>query len=198
MFDGDQHNEATAMSERLPAAIREAGRADAEWIGHFLRAHWSATTVVVHGEIINAAALPALIAANHQGLATYRRHGQDAELVTLNAVPPGIGTGSALIEALSARLSAEGRARLWLTMSNANLSALRFYQRRGFRLMRVRIGAVDAARSLKPSIPQVGEHGIPMHDELDLCRVLDPSAAVGVFPPPRWNHPPQQTAGNTP
>lgn len=32
------------------------------------------------------------------------------------------------------------------------------------------------ARELKPSIPLVGEHGIPVHDELDLCRVLDPHA----------------------
>jgi hypothetical protein len=87
------------MSKQFPATIRQASRTDGEWIVRFLRARWSATTVAVHGEIIDAAMLPALIDANHQGLATYRWHGQDAELVTLNAVPAGMGTGSALIAA---------------------------------------------------------------------------------------------------
>jgi hypothetical protein len=32
-----------------------------------------------------------------------------------------------------------------------------FYLRRGFRLIDVRLGAVDDARKLKPSIPVVGE-----------------------------------------
>lgn len=70
---------------------------------------------------------------------------------------------------------------------NANLSALRFYLRRGFRLMQVRPGAVDEARKLKPSIPTVGEYGIPMHDELDLCRVLGPGVVTSAFPRPPWN-----------
>ena len=68
-------------------------------------------------------------------------------------------------------------------MTNANLPALRFYQRRGFR---VRPGAVDAARKLKPSIPTSGAHGIPIHDELDLCRILDAGAAEGVPLLPPW------------
>ena len=56
-----------------------------------------------------------------------------------------------------------------LTTTNDNLDALRFYQRRGFRLVAVRPGAVDdARRTLKPAIPAIGSHGIPMRDELDL------------------------------
>jgi hypothetical protein len=49
------------------------------------------------------------------------------------------------------------------------LDALRFYQRRGFVLLALRPGAVDEARrSLKPHIGRVGEHGIPLRDELEL------------------------------
>ena len=93
-------------------------------------------------------------------------------LSTLDADPTGVGTGAALIEALAAQLRADGCERLWLTTTSDKLSALRFCLRRGFRLIQVRLGAVDDARQLKPSIPTVGEYGIPMHDELDLCRVL--------------------------
>jgi GNAT superfamily N-acetyltransferase len=164
--------------------IRPADAGDAGWISQFLRERWRAVTVVVHGEVIDASRLPALIAEPHRGLATYRRLGDDAELVTLDAVPPGIGTGTALIDLLTARLCAEGCARLWLTTTNGNLSALQFYLRRGFRLAAVRLGAVDAARKLKPSIPTVGEAGVPVHDELDLCRVLSPAARdVPLLPP---------------
>src|SRR5262244_2162180 len=103
--------------------VRPAAAGDRAWIAEFLREHWGAATVVVHGEVIDAAQLPALIAEPRRGLATYRRLGGDAELVTLDAVPPGGGTGTALLEALTRKLGAEGCARLWLTMTNGNLSA---------------------------------------------------------------------------
>jgi hypothetical protein len=175
---------------RLP--IRIGGPADAAWINGFLRNRWGATTIVAHGEVIEAATLPALIALakNRRGLATYRRLGRDAELVTLDADPPGIGTGAILVEALATRLQAGGCERLWLTTTNDKLSALRFYLRRSFRLIQVRLGAVDEARKLKPSIPTVGECGIAMRDELDLCRMIDTQiTGREVFVPP-WGHPP--------
>jgi hypothetical protein len=139
-------------------------------------------------ESIEAATLAALIAEDHRGLATYRRLGDDAELVTLDAVPAGAGTGTALIEALVTGLRAEGCRRLCATTTNDKLSALRFYLRRGFRLIQVRPGAVDESRKLTPSIPHVGEHGIPIHDELDLCRILDLGAANEV-PLSPWAYP---------
>jgi GNAT superfamily N-acetyltransferase len=170
---------------RLP--IRTSGPADAAWISGFLHNRWGASKIVVHGEVIEAAALPALIvmAENRRGLATYRRLGRDAELVTLDADPAGIGTGGALIDALAGRLRADGCERLWLTTTNDKVSALRFYLRRDFRLIQVRLGAVDVARRLKPSIPTVGEFRIPMRDELDLCRALDPRVMDSeIFAPP--------------
>jgi GNAT superfamily N-acetyltransferase len=170
--------------------IRPAGTADTGWISQFLRERWGTVIVVVHGEVIDASRLPALIAEPHGGLVTYRRLGRDAELVTLDAIPAGIGTGTALLDALAARLRDEGCARLWLTTTNGNLSALQFYLRRGFRLAAVRPGAVDATRELKPTIPTVGEAGIRVDDELDLCRVLDPAAQDELAPPPWTDHGP--------
>ena len=95
----------SAQSGSIPL-IRPAGPADATWIVDFLRDRWNATTIVVHGEVIEAAELPALIAGDGQGLATYRVLGRDAELVTLDVMPTGTGTGTALIEVLATRLRA--------------------------------------------------------------------------------------------
>ncbi len=60
-----------------------------------------------------------------------------------------------------------------MTTTNDNLGALRFYQRRGFRLRELRVAEVEASRArLKPSIPADGDHGIYKRDELELERGL--------------------------
>ncbi|NJN19453.1 MAG: GNAT family N-acetyltransferase, partial [Oscillochloris sp.] len=50
-----------------------------------------------------------------------------------------------------------GCHRVWLTTTNDNLRGLRFYQRVGFRMILINIGAVDEARKIKPQIPKVGQ-----------------------------------------
>ncbi|NLE72769.1 MAG: GNAT family N-acetyltransferase [Actinomycetales bacterium] len=82
------------------------------------------------------------------------------------------GTGTALVEAVARLARDAGARRLWLVTTNDNVDALRFYQRRGFRLAELHVGAVDEARRLEPAIPAVGDHGIPIRDELVLERPL--------------------------
>ena len=94
------------------------------------------------------------------------------ELVAINAFNQWRGVGSALIEAVAASASALGFEAIRLSTTNDNVDALRFYQRRGFRLSALRPGAVDESRRLKPTISMNGQHGIPIHDELDLVRPL--------------------------
>ena len=95
-----------------------------------------------------------------------------AELITLDAIRANQGVGTALIEALASRLRAEGVSMLRVTTTNDNLNALRFYQRRSFRLKALGPGGVDEGRRLKPSIPAVGEYGIPIRDQLELERQI--------------------------
>ena len=173
--------------------IRPTHLSDRGWVSAFLHERWGADFVVVHGELIEATALPALTVERRQGLATYRVLGKDAELVTLDAASPGQGIGTALLETLAATLCRQGFERLWLTTTNDKLTALRFYQRRGFRLSQVRVGAVDEARKLKPMIPTVGEHGIAMHDEIDLCLSLATSEPRDWLPP--WSRNSSPSAG---
>jgi hypothetical protein len=40
------------------------------------------------------------------------------------------------------------------------------------RLAALRPGAIEESRRIKPSIPLVGEHGIPIRDELELELLL--------------------------
>jgi catechol 2,3-dioxygenase-like lactoylglutathione lyase family enzyme/GNAT superfamily N-acetyltransferase len=168
----------------MTIAVRDKTPADQAWVEDTLTRCWGSTKIAVHGRVFDAAALPALIAGDLAGLATFEPNNEcgEAELVTLNALAGHQGIGTALVEALAARLAAESIASLRLTTTTDKPDALRFYQRRGFRIAAVRPGAVDEARRLKQTIPLIGDHGIPMSDELDLVRDLAPPSKTSDLP----------------
>ena len=152
--------------------IRDRRDDDIPWMRALLQQRWGGTVMMARGETIDVMALPALVAGAREGLATYRVTGDEAELVSLDAVTPGRGVGTRLVDALVERLKQQGVRRLWVTTTNDNLSALAFYQKRGFALQRVHPGAMDETRKLKPGIPLIGQNGIPLRDEIELCRDL--------------------------
>jgi ribosomal protein S18 acetylase RimI-like enzyme len=132
---------------------------------------WGAEVVAVHGSMLRPAELPGFIAERSgrvAGLLTYQVVGDMLEIVTLNAIDRRAGIGTQLIEAAVIAARRYGCRQVRLTTTNDNVDALRFYQRRGFRLAELRPGAVDRSRQIKPEIPRVGEYGIPLHDEIDL------------------------------
>jgi ribosomal protein S18 acetylase RimI-like enzyme len=132
---------------------------------------WGSELVAVHGTVLRPAGLPGFIAERASrvvGLLTYQLLGGTLEIVTLNAIDRHVGIGSLLIESAAGSARRYGCREIRLTTTNDNVDALRFYQRRGFRLAKLRPGAVDRSRQQKPQIPMTGEHGIPLHDEIDL------------------------------
>ncbi|HUJ66309.1 MAG TPA: GNAT family N-acetyltransferase [Acidimicrobiales bacterium] len=160
--------------------VRRAGRDDKDWIADLLSRSWGSTTVVSRGRAHQADTLPAMVAETNdggRGLATFRIENGQAELVTINADPPGRGIGGALLAAVVDACRAEGCHRVWLITTNDNLDAVRFYQRHGFRLVAVHPGAVDEARKIKPAIP-LQRNGIPIHDELELAFEIRPAAGA--------------------
>ncbi|MEU4398743.1 GNAT family N-acetyltransferase [Micromonospora orduensis] len=152
--------------------VRAAGPAERTAIDALHEREWGGPYVVAHDTRHDVRTLPTLVAldasATVVGALTYHVDGDGLEVVTVVAAVPGGGAGTALLSAATAVATEAGLSRVWLVTSNDNLRALRFYQRRGMRLVRVDQGGVDRARRLKPEIPLVGEHGIPLHDELVL------------------------------
>jgi ribosomal protein S18 acetylase RimI-like enzyme len=103
------------------------------------------------------------------GLVTYRPEGDEWEILTLHSAVQDAGAGTALIDAVKDEARAGGATAVWLITTNDNTHALRFYQRRGFRIRDVRPGAVDSEReAIKPEIPLTGHDGIPISDEIEL------------------------------
>jgi GNAT superfamily N-acetyltransferase len=152
--------------------VREGRPADAAYVRESLLMLMGGSDVAGHGELIDATVLPTLIAwidGEAVGHLTYRIDARASwEVVTLGATRPGQGVGGELMDALLESARRAGVTRVWLITTNDNTTALRFYQRRGFDLVRLDRDAVTRSRrDLKPSIPTHTD-GIPMRHELEL------------------------------
>jgi GNAT superfamily N-acetyltransferase len=148
--------------------VEESDRPTVEWLTTQL---WGAAEVAVHDGVFYPAALPGFIAERGgriAGLVTFQVRPGVLEIVTINALDLYQGIGTMLIEAVRAEAKRQGCHQITLTTTNDNIGALRFYQRRGFRIAAVRPGAVDRTRRRKPEIPRTGDFGIPLRDEIDL------------------------------
>ena len=160
------------MRARLAGVRVLSGRAkDRVAVEAFLGEHGS-LRVARRGELLDSLDHPALLAWVGDvlvGVATYVVDGEACELLTLHAQHQLAGVGTALVDAVVRSARESGCRRLWVVTTNDNVDALRYYQRRGFRLTQLRPGAVDVSReTLKPEIPPVGAHEIPLRDELEL------------------------------
>ncbi len=158
---------------------------DLPWARCFLQERWG-LPVITRGRAYDPTAFPGFIAKDKgglpQGLVTYRIEAGECEILTLNSLSGGYGIG--LVKAVKqAALEAECW-RLWLITTNDNLSAMRFYQKVGFQMAAVHQNALAVSRQLKPSIPMVGEEGLPLRDEVEfemVLRELTPRTSRPVF-----------------
>lgn len=161
---------------QLRARIRALVDLDRYWMSE--RAHhlFGAEVVVSRGQAWKVADLEGFVVVRgpeRLALATYRVEGEECELVTIDAYEKHRGHGTRLLAQVEEAARTRGCKRIWLVTTNDNLDALRFYQRRGYRLSAVYPGAVDeVSRPLKPQIPQVGYYEIPLRDELILEKIL--------------------------
>jgi GNAT superfamily N-acetyltransferase len=160
--------------DTLEFFIRPVLPEDKEWIRPLMRERWGSDFVVAHETVFYPLELPGLIAMHEDqraGVITYALSGEDCEIVTLDSLMPSLGIGLALLAAVKSAAQRSGCRRLRLTTTNDNLNALRFYQKWGFVLAALRPNAVEKTRKLK-TIPPLGEHGIPIRDEIELEMIL--------------------------
>lgn len=153
-------------------SLRKIVPADRDVVANLLRREWGDTRVVSLslGGLVDAGALPGLLAERDGqvvGMLMYRVAGGVADIVTINAFESG-GVGAALIRALVEEVRTADVRRVRVSTTNDNTRALRFYQRAGFHLTALHTDAVTASRRTKPQIPEYGQDGIPIRDELEL------------------------------
>lgn len=151
--------------------VRSLDRGDQAWAEALVADHFGSVRVVSRGRLHETAGLPCLTAHDSGvpvGLLHYRLDDAgDIEVVTLIAVQPHRGIGTALLGALAEQAEAAGCRRVWLVTTNDNIAAQDFYRACGWTLVAVHLGAVTSARALKPEIPHLGEGGVAIEDELE-------------------------------
>ena len=135
-------------AEPVPLEVRRLANADAAAAEALLVARLAGRMQARRGELIDVLALPGFVAFAAVGggssdapalvgVATFAVRGAECELVAIAARERFGGVGSALLSALVAEARLHACTRLWLITTNDNLDALRFYQRRGFRIRTV-------------------------------------------------------------
>jgi len=142
--------------------------ADLDRIGQFWRDNWGGEEMIVHGTVFRPGQVEGFVNADWTGLVTYVIASDECEIISLDSLKEGGGTGTRLIEVVADEAAGRGCTRLFLSTTNDNLLALGFYQRRGFELAAIRRGAVTQARKRKPAIPMIGDNEIPVRDEIEL------------------------------
>ncbi len=149
---------------------------DRDWVKQVIAEQWASSIVVTRGQIHRPEKLPGFVCwkgEERAGLVTYRIEKQECEIITLNSFAKREGVATELLQAVEKAALESDCYRLWVITTNDNLDALRFYQRRDFRITKVHTDALKESRRLKPETPEIGLYEIPMRDEIELEKNLN-------------------------
>ena len=151
--------------------IKRIGQEDREAVNAFILQQWFSTEMVVHGECIDLGTADGWFACEDEeliGLITYRIIDKKMEILSLDSLKENKGIGTTLLNEAIREAKIADCSEIMLITTNDNLSALRFYQKRGFDMVRFYPNAVEESRKLKPQIPLIGADGIPIRHEIEL------------------------------
>ncbi len=135
-------------------------------------AAWGSHSMMIGLHVYDVAEIDALGLYEPDGrsaaLASWTLRGDTAYLCALHSLRPGEGVAIRMLDAVVAAARAAGATRLKAMTTNDNMPGLVFYQRRGFRLSGLYLEAIDAYRSVVPTIIKTGYKDIPIHDAIEL------------------------------
>lgn len=155
--------------------IRKFNEADLEWIKNLFINNWGSDFIISRGKIHRPENLEGFIAEENGekvGLATIHIENDEMELVTIDSLKPGKGIGKLILDEVINIAKKENVKRLWLITTNDNMNALKFYQKNDFHLVKIYPNALEESRKIKSEIPEIGEDGIPLRDEIELEIIL--------------------------
>ncbi len=161
----------------MPLTVRPIAAHDLDEIRAELDTHWHSNEIWSLGRCHQADALPGFIAeidGAFAGLVTINLDpgAWQCEVITLSSRSPQHGVGGALLAAAEEFARAHDCGRIYLTTTNDNTHAIRFYQRRGWQFAALHKGIVDRVRKVIPEIPLLGFDGIQVRDEIEFERWL--------------------------
>ncbi|MFJ5369500.1 GNAT family N-acetyltransferase [Bosea sp. CER48] len=135
-------------------------------------ASWGSHSMMIGLHVYDVAEIDALGLFEASGktaaLASWTVRGDTAYLCALHSLRTGEGVAIQMLDAVIDAARKAGARRLKAMLTNDNMPGMTFYQRRGFRLSGLYLEAIDAYRSVVPTIIKTGYKDIPIHDALEL------------------------------
>jgi len=135
-------------------------------------ASWGSHSMMIDLHVYDVAEIDALGLFERDGrtaaLASWTLRGDIAYLCALHSLRTGEGVAIRMLDAVIEAARTAGAKKLKAMLTNDNMPGLTFYQRRGFRLSGLYLEAIDAYRSVVPTIIKTGYKDIPIHDALEL------------------------------
>lgn len=164
-----------SADDRSTIEIRRSEASDYEWLIQSHTDEWGSPLIERTGEFLDAMELDSIVVIDNGervGLATLLHTDGETEIVTIKSFDKYRGIGSEMLHWIEADAFSRGSETLKVFTTNDNLDAIRFYQRRGFRLERIWKDSITEARKIKTMIPLEGSFGIPLCDEIELHKAI--------------------------
>ncbi|WP_058485021.1 GNAT family N-acetyltransferase [Defluviitalea phaphyphila] len=150
--------------------IRKISSENRNQVNDFIISKWFSTDMVVRGELVDMSTLDGFImydGENILGLVTYIIKENECEIMSLDSLKENHGIGTTLLNKVIEIAREKKCIKIKVITTNDNINAIRFYQKRGFDMTKLYYNALDISRKLKPSIPLVGNSGIPLKHEIE-------------------------------
>ena len=156
--------------------IKTAAKADFEWIKELYRQYWSGDICVSRGKVQKVddftGGFVAETGGQNTGFVTYTITGPEMEITGMVSLKEKSGIGSALVKEVIELAKKQKIKKVCLVTTNDNLNGIGFWQKRGFKLVKVYPCSMEYVRKIKPAVPLIGENGIPLRDELEQEMIL--------------------------
>jgi GNAT superfamily N-acetyltransferase len=161
--------------ELAPPLVREASASDRDQALEIFQREFRGRELVADGAPVSLTEAEMLVAETEGGISgalAWRRRDGLLHIVALATDPmwQRAGVGGYLLAEAEAMARRHGLPRVLVTMTNDNIPALYFYQRRGYRLSALLSGAVSSQPRNKDL---AGFAGIRIEDEIQLLKTLD-------------------------
>ncbi len=139
-------------------------------INCFIVKHWFSTEMIIRGTIIDMTKVDGIVVLENDnivGLLTYAIRDKVCEIISLDSLIEGKGIGTTLINKVIFIAKEADCKKVIVVTTNDNVKAIGFYQKRGFDMAHLYRNAMDISRKIKPSIPLIGDGGIPLKHEIE-------------------------------
>lgn len=150
--------------------LQKKGTEHSDWVKKDILQTYGSDKILVHGQLFNPCDYPGIVASikdENVGLLIYRFFGEECEILSVHSYIENMGIGTALIESIKHEAVQRNWKRVWLTVTNDNVKAIRFYQKRGFDMVKLHNHSVAEVRKMKPELPLIGMDGIPIKHEIE-------------------------------